>query len=95
MSPDPETVVIIGHFRLPLESLEAAREPMARVVAATRAEPGCIEYAYAQDVLDAGLIHVHELWRSQDDLDRHFASAHIAQWRALWPALRSALNSSA
>ena len=57
------------------------------VQALTRAEPGCIEYADAQDVLDAGLIHVHELWRSQDDLDRHFASAHIAQWRALWPAL--------
>ena len=38
-------------------------------------------------MLDAGLIHVHELWRSQDDLDRHFASAYIAQWRALWPAL--------
>ena len=74
-------VVIIGHFRLPVESLEAAREPMARVVAATRAEPGCIKYAYAPEPGDTGLIHVSEVWESQAALDAHFASAHMKQWQ--------------
>jgi len=81
LSPDPETVVIIGHFRLPLESLEAAREPMARVVAATRAEPGCIKYAYAAEPGEPGLIHVSEVWESQAALDAHFASDHMKQWQ--------------
>jgi quinol monooxygenase YgiN len=64
LSPDPKSVVIIGHFRLPVESMDAAREPMARVVAATRNEPGCIKYAYAPDPADPGLIHVSEVWES-------------------------------
>ena len=60
---------------------------MARMIAATSAEDGCLEYAYAEDVLDPGLIHVKELWRDQSALDRHFASDHIAAWRACWSAL--------
>ena len=75
------TVVIIGHFRLPPESLDAARELMARVVAATRAEPGCVKYAYAPERGDPGLIHVSEVWDSQAALDAHFASAHMKQWQ--------------
>ncbi len=75
-------VVVIGHFRLPVESLDAAREPMARVVAATRAEPGCIKYAFAAEPGDPGLIHVSEVWESQAALDTHFETAHMKQWQA-------------
>ena len=75
-------VVIIGHFRLPAESLDAAREPMARVVAATRAEPGCIKYAYAPGLGGPGLTRVSAVWESQSALDAHFTSAHMKQWQA-------------
>ncbi|WOC15476.1 hypothetical protein MP213Fo_09310 [Pseudochrobactrum sp. MP213Fo] len=60
---------------------------MERMVLANRAEQGCEEYSYAQDVLEAGLIHVKEIWHDQQALDRHFASDHIAAWRAVWPEL--------
>ncbi len=60
---------------------------MKRMVEASRAEDGCLEYGYAEDIFDAGLIHVKELWRDQATLDRHFASDHIAAWRATWPSL--------
>ncbi len=60
---------------------------MLRMCSASRAEQGCIEYVYAEDVFDPGLIHVKELWTDQAALDRHFASAHIAEWRAAWPML--------
>lgn len=60
---------------------------MARMIAASRAEDGCDEYSYAQDVLDAGLIHVKERWRDRAALERHFTSAHIAEWRATWSEL--------
>ena len=75
-------VIVIGHFRLPVESLDAAREPMARVVAATREEPGCIKYAFAEEPGDPGLIHVSEVWESQAALDAHFETAHMKQWQA-------------
>ncbi len=60
---------------------------MQRMVEASRAEAGCVDYGYAEDVLDPGLIHVKELWTDQAALDRHFATAHIAEWRAAWPSL--------
>ena len=43
-----------------------------------------MEYSYAEDLFDPALIHVKELWNSQQALDRHFASDHLVQWRAAW-----------
>jgi quinol monooxygenase YgiN len=73
--------------RLPPEKLEAAREVMAQMIRASRSEPGCIDYAYAEDVLQPGLIRVTEIWQDEAALDAHFASPHIAAWRAAWPEL--------
>lgn len=80
-------LLIAGTVRLPPENLGAARSVMARMIAASRAEDGCLHYSYAEDVLEPGLIHVSELWRDRASLDRHFASDHLAEWRAAWPAL--------
>lgn len=80
-------LLIIGTIRLPPEKLGQATPAMQRMVSASRSEPGCLEYSYAQDVLDAGLIRVTEVWRDRAALDAHFASPHIADWRASWPAL--------
>ncbi|WP_182343498.1 putative quinol monooxygenase [Comamonas koreensis] len=80
-------LLIIGTVRLPAANLERALPAMRTMVEASRAEPGCLEYGYAQDVLVPGLIHVKELWSGQAALDAHFASSHIQAWRAAWPAL--------
>jgi len=80
-------ILIVGTIRLPPDRLGAARPAMAAMIAASRAEPGCLAYAYAQDVLDPGLIHVGEAWEDRAAFDAHLASAHIAIWRAAWPAL--------
>ena len=58
-------LLIVGTIRLPPERLDAARPVMRRMVEQSRAEDGCEDYAYAEDVLDPGLIHVTELWRDQ------------------------------
>lgn len=80
-------LLIIGTIRLPADRLDMARPVMADMVLASRAEDGCQQYAYAEDILDAGLIHVTELWRDQASLDRHFGSSHIKAWRSAWPRL--------
>ena len=80
-------LLIIGTIRLPPERLADARPIMRVMVESSRAEAGCVEYGYAEDVLDPGLIHVKEIWRDQGALDRHFISDHIADWRASWPSL--------
>lgn len=60
---------------------------MRRMAEASRAEAGCAEYVYAEDLFEPGLIHVRELWADQAALDRHFASEHLIEWRAAWPSL--------
>lgn len=80
-------LLIVGTIRLPPGGVSAAQAAMAAMITASREEDGCIEYAYALDVLDPGLIRVTEQWRDQAALDRHFASTHIAAWRATWGAL--------
>lgn len=80
-------LLILGTIRLPPHKLEEARPAMRRMVEASRREDGCAAYAYAEDVLEPGLIHVIERWRDRAALDAHFASTHIAEWRAAWPGL--------
>ncbi|OYY70084.1 putative quinol monooxygenase [Sphingomonas sp. 28-63-12] len=80
-------LVVIGTIRLAAGSINRARPAMAQMVAASRAEDGCIGYSYAEDIVDAGLIRVTELWRDQAALDRHFTLPHLAVWRAAWPVL--------
>lgn len=80
-------LLIVGAVRLPPENLERAKPVMRAMVEASRAEAGCLEYGYAEDLFVPGLIHVKERWTDQAALDAHFASAHIAAWRASWAGL--------
>jgi quinol monooxygenase YgiN len=80
-------LLIIGTIRLPADRLAAARPAMATMIEASRAEPGCLEYSYAEDLLEPGLIHVKERWADRAVLAEHLKSAHLANWRASWPSL--------
>ena len=80
-------IVIIGSFRVPPSMIDIVRPVMETMIRASRAEDGCIEYAYALDVLDEGLVRVSEKWRDRDALEAHFRTAHIAEWRAQISAL--------
>ncbi|MBP7817796.1 MAG: antibiotic biosynthesis monooxygenase [Phenylobacterium sp.] len=79
------TVIIAGTVRVPPENLERFKPHMLAMLAASRAEDGCLEYSYAVDVADPGLIRVYEAWRDQAAIDAHFQAPHMAAWRAAWP----------
>ena len=76
-------ILVSGRFRLPPERIAEAVPHMARVIAASLAEPGCRAYSYAEDVTEPGLFRVHEEWDSRDALEAHFATAHMRQWQAV------------
>ncbi|MCA9658163.1 MAG: antibiotic biosynthesis monooxygenase [Myxococcales bacterium] len=78
-------IVIEGTIRVP--DMERARPHMETVITATRAEDGCIHYAFAIDLFDPNLIHISERWSSREALSRHAKSDHIATWRAAGPGL--------
>jgi len=74
-------ILVVGHFRVPVESLAAIRPLMGKVIAETVREDGCMEYAYAEDVSEPGLVRVSEKWRDRACLAAHFASPHMADWQ--------------
>lgn len=53
----------------------------------TRAEEGNIGYTFSADLLDRGRFHVVEQWESQDAMDSHMGSAHMAEFMVAAPDL--------
>ena len=53
-------------------------DSLVQLLAPTRAEDGCIAYDLHQDTEDPHLFIFHETWESEEHLDRHLASEHIA-----------------
>ena len=47
-------------------------------VAASRREPGCIEYHMLRDQQDPSVFIFYEVWASQADLDVHSSLPHMA-----------------
>jgi quinol monooxygenase YgiN len=76
------SVIIAGTVRVPPENLAALKPHQLAMLAASRAEDGCLTYSYGVDVGEPGLIRVFEVWRDQAALDAHFKAPHMATWRA-------------
>ena len=78
-------IIVAGTVRIDPAQLVAARGIMERMIAASRAEDGCSAYSYSVDVLDSSVVHVFEVWRDKETLQKHFQMPHLAEWRAAWP----------
>jgi quinol monooxygenase YgiN len=76
------SVIIAGTVRVPPENLASLKSHQLRMLAASRAEDGCLTYSYGEDVAEPGLIRVFEVWRDQAAIDAHFQAPHMAVWRA-------------
>ncbi len=76
------SVIIAGTVRVPPQNLAALKPHMMAMLQASRAEDGCIDYSYGEDVAEPGLIRVFEVWRDQAAIDAHFKTSHMATWRA-------------
>ena len=75
-------VIVMGTVRVDPDAVQRLRPAMEAMMAASRAEDGCLTYAYALDLLEPGLVRVSELWTDRASLEAHFKTAHMATWRA-------------
>ena len=78
------TLIVAGTVRVPPERIETFRPYMQAMIESTRQEAGCLEYSYAVDVLDPGLVRVFEVWRDHASLAAHFTTSHMVEWRSMW-----------
>ena len=79
-------IVVVGRVK----SDEGKRDELVRigqaVAAASRDEDGCISYRVYEDTeLTNEFVFVEE-WESSEALQRHFATAHIAEFMRAIPA---------
>lgn len=61
-------------------------EAIKTMVAASRAEDGCFDYTFAQDLSDPDVLIVYERWRDRDALAAHGSSPHMAAFRKMLAA---------
>jgi quinol monooxygenase YgiN len=75
-------LVIAGRARIDPAQHEAAVAAASEMMRETRREPGCISYVFSADVEEPGAFRIFEEWESQEALDAHFASPHMAAFQA-------------
>ncbi|MCL4672415.1 MAG: antibiotic biosynthesis monooxygenase [Sphingomonadaceae bacterium] len=75
-------LIVLAKATVPEGALDAARDAIATMVAASRAEEGCIDYTFTTDVLDPTSLHIVEKWRDKDALAFHFTTPHMAAFQA-------------
>lgn len=62
-----------------IAALKPAIEEMER---ASRAEPGCEDYTFSVELNNPEVVRITERWASMDALQAHFATPHMARFRA-------------
>ena len=80
-------IIVEGQARLEPGAIGRLKEEMRAQIEASRAEPGCIRYSYGADVLDPDVMLISEIWASQQALEAHFQTPHMAAFNK---AFRSA-----
>jgi quinol monooxygenase YgiN len=73
-------IVVIGRVRTDAQRREALLRVGQAVAAASRAEPGCLDYRlYEDSETDNDFVFVEE-WSDQDALEQHFATPHLREF---------------
>ena len=83
-----DTKKIIGaKVSIKADQVDAFTTAAKTIVAASRAEPGCISYTLYQSPYDKTAFFFFEEWKSQKAIDEHFAAPHFKAFADQLPAL--------
>ena len=72
-----ESIRVVARVQVRPDKLDATLEAFDQLVAATRAEGGCVVYEVLQNVEDPFEMTFVEEWTSAEALQEHFATAHF------------------
>ncbi len=80
MDEDPN-IIVNAVIEANRSTLEALREPLLTMQAASRAENGCQDYTFSIELGDDEKVRITERWDNMDCLLAHFATGHMASFR--------------
>lgn len=79
-------IVVVGRVQTDVEKRDALMRVGQAVAAASRSEPGCLNYRLYEDTERPNEFVFVEEWESEDPLQLHFASEHVAEFLRAIPA---------
>lgn len=74
-------LIVAGTMEVDPDRMEEALSALGPLVAATRAEPGCRDYAFSVEPGPEGTLRLFEIWDDEAALAAHFETPHMAEFR--------------
>jgi quinol monooxygenase YgiN len=81
-------IVVLVSLTLHPEDADTFQERAMAMMAATRAEAGCLEYTFSRAIDNPQRFLITECWQDTASLEAHFATAHMLEFRQSVRALR-------
>ena len=75
-----DMVIVMGTIGCAPGEIDRLHDDIALQIAETRAEDGCLHYAFARDVIDRDVIHISERWHDDSALTAHLAKPHTREF---------------
>ncbi len=74
-------IIVEGWVRLAPEAFAGFMPAAEAMIRASRAEAGCLDYAYARDLLDPDIVRIAERWQDDAAMAAHFETPHLIAFR--------------
>jgi len=74
-------IIIAGTMTLDPAKMDDFMEVAVKMMHETHQEEGNLAYVFSRSPIDAGTIHLYELWATEEALAKHMASAHMAEFQ--------------
>lgn len=73
-------IVVAGHLTIDPDHRDKALAAIRVVVAATREEPGNLDYRFSPDLDDSNRFNIIERWEDEETMNEHLGSPHLAEF---------------
>ncbi|MDJ0614177.1 MAG: putative quinol monooxygenase [Rhizobiaceae bacterium] len=75
-------IVVTGIAEIAVDDVETIKAAARIMAKSSRAEAGCIAYAFYEDIEHSGRFRIYEEWESADALRAHFQEPHMEAFNA-------------
>ena len=79
-------IVVNAIIEADAASIDAMRDAIATMEAASRAEEGCHDYTFSVELNNPDVMRITEKWESMEALAAHFTMPHMADFQAAMAA---------
>ena len=76
-------IIVLVEVESSADAIDGIRESLVEMQKASRAEEGCHDYTFCQEIGDPNRMRIVEIWESMDALRFHFGTPHMATFRAV------------